>query len=212
MKKIIFIFFFTFSLSSFAQSNSSVKNSWALAYGYGKNKNEKNFTPKGSTYKFIYGLKTSNIEMSVKLGFSDLENSISYNNKSGKLVHQDKSGGIQFGYWLFDRLNLHVGYAIHNINEFVSGDFSNADKRTIEGNYKLEDFDKPGVYGGGELILLKGSFYHFFASYDYYHINEKNSNDWEVLGGFRFYIGANPNSSSEKNIFSKVMGWLLDGK
>ena len=218
MKKILLILILTMSHALFAASSSSGRgtrvnsSSWSLLYGYSKNVNEQNYRPGGQSYKLQLGNRTdSNLETNFFLRYASQKDDLTFSNIEGNIVRKTLSFGVNFGIWIFSAFNVHAGYAFHSGSSDVSGAYSTSQQTTINSNHGLGRFSSKGLLAGADLVLLQGTTYQFFTNYEYYHLNHKNSHDWEAMAGLRFYPGPSKSGGSP-SFFSKLFDLTFNKK
>lgn len=204
------------SFSLLAASSSGRRgintSSWSLLYGYSENINKKDYKPGGASYKFLLGYRfDNNCESNFLLGFSDQIGDITYSGIEGNIKRKSVSYGLQFGYWIFSALKLHVGYAFHGVTHTLSGAYSANQETTINKNYGLENSSPKGLMGGVDLALLQSQTFQLYANYDYYRLNHQDAHDWEAMVGIRIYPGPSK-GGSESSFFGKLMDWIVKDK
>lgn len=207
MKKLFLLLtLMTFSLNALAAGTASKNRlSWSLLYGYSKNNNELDYAPAGAAYKFMFGGRLTNFDMHIFLRYLDSEGDVTYQNTQGTITHNNLTAGAQVGFWPLSFLNLHFGYAEHSISEKLEGSFITAQRTAITSQYKVDDRKTGGLFYGGDLVILQTTNFQLFANYDNYRLNGLSANEWEVLGGLRFYYDASgSNSGGEGNWFTKM--------
>ncbi len=204
---LITIALILFTNSTWAQAKKDTL-SLSLLYGITENKNDKGYTPKGSSYRFLIGNRSGNSEFNLNFRYAKKTDEFTYSGTGGEISNTGISGGIQVGYWFFNRVNLHIGFAKHITTETLSGNFTTIQKSTLQTTYKIQDRDTFGFYGGSDIALLNFNSFQLFGNYEYYHLNGWSSTEWEAMVGMRFYFSGS--KMGEGNFFVKIFKNLFE--